>query len=85
MRTLTIPARFGIFSKAMWFTIILTIIAVLLIASILMQARGTGLGAGFGGDGAVFRTKRGLEKKLQGFTILLAILFLALSFAKLFI
>lgn len=82
---MTIPARFGIFSKAMWFTIILTIIASLLIISILMQARGTGLGAGFGGDGAVFRTKRGFEKKLQGFTILLAILFLALSFAKLFI
>lgn len=69
----------------MWFTVVLTVIAVLLIISVLMQARGTGLGAGLGGDGAVFRTKRGIEKKLQGITILLAVLFLALSFANLFI
>lgn len=69
----------------MWFTVVLTIIAVLLIASILVQTQGSGLGAGFGGDGAVFRTKRGIEKKLQGATIVLAILFLALSFANLFI
>jgi preprotein translocase subunit SecG len=69
----------------MWFTVVLTIIAVLLIISVLIQARGTGLGASFGGDGGVFRTKRGIEKKLQGVTVILAVLFLGLSLANLFI
>lgn len=69
----------------MWLTIVLTTIAVLLIISVLIQAQGTGLGAGLGGDGAVFRTKRGIEKKLQIITILLAVAFFALAFARLFI
>lgn len=69
----------------MLFTVVLTIIAVLLIGSVLIQSRGTGLGAGLGGDGAVFRTKRGIEKKLQGITIVLAVLFFGLSFLGLFI
>lgn len=69
----------------MMFTVVLSILAVLLITSVLLQSRGTGLGAGLGGDGAVFRTKRGVEKKLQGATIVLAILFFVLSFVSLFI
>lgn len=69
----------------MWLTIAISVVAVLLIASVLLQSRGTGLGASFGGDGAVFRTKRGIEKKLQTVTVVLAVLFLGLAFAKLFI
>ena len=59
--------------------IIQIIIAILLIAVILLQNKGTGLGAAFGGDGAVFRTKRGLEKTLHKATIILAILFFIIS------
>jgi protein translocase SecG subunit len=66
----------------MTLTIILMIISVLLMGAILIQARGTGLGAGMGGDGAVFRTKRGIEQKLQVITIVLAILFLGISLAQ---
>lgn len=69
----------------MWLTLVLTIVAILFIASILLQSRGTGLGASFGGDGTVFRTKRGLEKKLHIITVVLAIAFFGLAFAKLFI
>ncbi len=63
-------------------TILQAIFGALLISSILLQARGAGLGAGFGGDGNVFRTKRGIEKRLVTFTIACAILFLGLSLAN---
>lgn len=58
------------------------VLAVLLIASILLQSRGTGIGAAFGGSGNVFRTKRGAEKKLFQATILIAILFFGASLAS---
>ena len=51
------------------------ILAVLLTASILLQQRGTGLGAGFGGEGNVFRTKRGIEKGLHYATVALSVFF----------
>jgi len=57
------------------------ILAVLLVASILLQARGTGLGASFGGEGNVYRTKRGVEKRLFQATIVIAILFFGVSLA----
>lgn len=57
------------------------VLAVLLTASILLQSRGTGLGAAFGGAGNVYRTKRGAEKKLFQLTIVIAILFLGVSLA----
>jgi protein translocase SecG subunit len=58
------------------------IFAVLLVASILLQARGTGLGAGFGGEGNVYRTKRGVEQKLHQITIALSIIFFGISLAN---
>jgi protein translocase SecG subunit len=58
------------------------ILAILLVGSILMQAQGTGLGAGFGGEGNVYRTKRGVEQKLHQITILLSILFFGISLAN---
>ena len=53
--------------------------AILLVASILLQARGTGLGAAFGGGGNVYRTKRGAEKKIFQFTIVVSILFFGIA------
>jgi preprotein translocase subunit SecG len=47
--------------------------------AILMQARGTGLSGAFGGDSAVYRSRRGIERRLWQFTILLAILFAVFS------
>jgi len=57
------------------FSVAIMILAVLLTASILLQQRGTGLGAGFGGEGNVFRTKRGIEKGLHYATVALSVLF----------
>lgn len=62
MRTLILP-------------IIQMVLSVLLIAAILVQQRGSGLGAAFGGGSEVFRTKRGVEKILHYATIAIAILF----------
>ena len=55
------------------------ILALLLIAAVLLQAQGTGLGAAFGGGGNVYRTKRGAEKKLFQATIVIAILFFGVA------
>ena len=51
------------------------LLSVLMVAAILLQQRGTGLGNAFGGAGDVFRTKRGIEKGLHYATIVLSVLF----------
>ena len=65
--------------------IIQLFIAVLLIAVIMIQNRGAGLGGIFGGEGGVYRTKRGAEKIIFIATIVLAILFLGLSIVSVFL
>ena len=50
-----------------------------LIIAVLLQVRGGGLGGIFGQADTVFRTKRGVEKTLFQFTIVLAILFIIVS------
>ena len=47
-------------------------------AAILLQARGTGLSGTFGGDSAVYRSRRGIERRLWQFTIVLLVLFVLL-------
>ncbi len=48
------------------------IVALVLIAVILLQQKGTGLGGAFGGEGNVYRTRRGFERSLFILTIVLA-------------
>ena len=55
------------------------IVSIALIAAILLQARGTGLSGTFGGDSAVYRSRRGIERRLWQFTILLLVLFVSFS------
>lgn len=52
------------------------LLSIALIASILLQARGTGLSGTFGGDSGVYRSRRGVERRLWQFTILLLVLFI---------
>lgn len=61
------------------------IISVLLILFILMQDKGTGLSATFGGGGNFYASKRGLEKILSKGTMILAILFFVNALAFLLI
>lgn len=51
------------------------IVSIALIILVLLQAKGGGLSSLFGGEGAIYRTRRGLEQTLFRFTIALAILF----------
>jgi len=59
--------------------VIQIIIAATLIAIILLQSKGTGLGGIFGGDGAVYKSRRGVERTLFNATIGLAVVFFLLS------
>ena len=58
------------------------IFAILLTASILLQHRGTSLGGAFGGEGNVYRSRRGAEKFLFYATIVLAVVFVSLAIAS---
>lgn len=66
-----------------WIKISQIIISILLVVVILLQNKGAALGSVFGGNSAVFLTKRGIEKKLFVLTIVLAVLFFANSVANL--
>lgn len=59
------------------------VISLLLVIAILLQNRGAGLSAVFGGSGNVYRTKRGLERWLFIFTIILVILFITIGIVNL--
>lgn len=61
------------------------VFGVLLVIFILLQQRGAGLGGIFGGDGGVYRTKRGAEKVIFIGTIVLACLFLATTLLNVFL
>ena len=55
------------------------IVSTTLVIVVLLQAKGSGLSSVFGGEGSVYRSKRGVEKLLVYLTIILAFIFLALS------
>jgi len=65
--------------------IIQIIIAVLLTIVILVQSKGSGLGGIFGGEGNVYKSKRGLDKFLMVATIVLAVIFIGLAVVGMFI
>jgi len=68
-------------SSILTFTQIL--ISALLIITILIQQKGSGLGSAFGGDsGNIYSTRRGAEKILFYATIVLAVLFVAIAVAR---
>ena len=51
----------------------------------MLQNRGSGLGAAFGGDMGGYYAKRGFEKFLVYFSVALAILFMLLAALNVFI
>ena len=61
--------------------IAIIVLSALLVASVLLQGRGSGLGLAFGGDSNVYRTKRGLERVLFFATIVLAALLFVTTLA----
>lgn len=61
------------------FNAIQLVLSIPLIIAILLQARGAGLSQVFGGEGNVYRTRRGIERNLFIFTIVNAILFFSVA------
>ena len=55
--------------------IIQIIISVALVVAVLLQTKGSGLGGIFGGQGAVYTSRRGVEKTMFNVTIGLAVAF----------
>ncbi|MBR3180523.1 preprotein translocase subunit SecG [Candidatus Saccharibacteria bacterium] len=49
--------------------------AILVIVLILLQQRGASLGAGLGGSGELYTTRRGLDKSLFNVTIVFTVIF----------
>jgi len=62
-----------------YFFIAQIIVAAVLIVVLLLQVRGGGLGGIFGQADSTFRTRRGLEKTLFQFTIVLVLVFIVLA------
>lgn len=67
------------------FNIAQIVIAALLTTTILLQAKGAGLGAAFGGEESIVTTRRGPEKVVFNVTVVLSMLFLAISATRLFL
>lgn len=63
------------------------VISVVLIALVIIQERGAGLGSLLGGGGGAtpYYTRRGLEKMIYWGTIVAAVLFVALALTNLII
>ncbi|MBP9766026.1 MAG: preprotein translocase subunit SecG [Candidatus Pacebacteria bacterium] len=69
-----------------WLSTIIAIISVLLIILVLLQKTNTdGAGLGGGDSLGISNKKRGLEKTLFKFTIIVAIIFVLINFIALFV
>jgi preprotein translocase subunit SecG len=55
------------------------LISMALIVLILLQAKGSSLGGMFGGEGSIYKSRRGVEKTLFNLTIIFSVLFLLIS------
>lgn len=68
------------------FNILQLITGILLIVTIMLQSKGAGLGAAFGGGGdAIQTTRRGAEKGIFNVTIVLSAIFIGLALARMFV
>jgi preprotein translocase subunit SecG len=61
------------------FQIVQIIVSIAIIALVLLQVKGSGLGNIFGGTGGVYRTRRGVEKTLYQATVGLGVFFFIIS------
>ena len=61
------------------------ILSVAIVALILLQGKGAGLGSAWGGGGEFYQTRRGVEKITMRLTYVLIFIFFLLSLANFFI
>jgi preprotein translocase subunit SecG len=62
-----------------YLNIVQIIVSIALIALTVMQSKGAGLGRMLGGDGSIYRTRRGVEKTMFNLTVILAVVFFLTS------
>jgi len=65
------------------FNVIQIVISVALVLVITLQVKGGGLGGIFGQADTVFRTRRGVERRLHQMTIVLVVIFVIISIISL--
>ena len=65
-------------------TTIQVVTAILIIVSVMLQQRDSGLSGVFGGGSSFYQTRRGAEKMLVYITIFSAVIFLAASIWEIF-
>lgn len=64
---------------AKYLNIVQVILSVALIALVILQSKGGSLNRMFGGEGGVYKTRRGLEKTLFNVTVALIVAFFVFS------
>ncbi len=65
--------------------IVQIIVSLALIVGVLLQAKGAGLGGIFGGEGGIYKSRRGVERTLFNVTIGLVVIFFIVSVATVFL
>lgn len=65
--------------------IVQIIVSLALIVAVLLQAKGAGLGGIFGGEGGIYKSRRGVERTLFNITIGLTVIFFIVSVATVFL
>ncbi len=61
------------------FQIVQILLAIVLIGAVLLQTRGSGFSAFGSSDSSIYRTRRGFERTLFQFTIVLAVCWVLFS------
>ena len=62
-----------------YLNIVQIILSVAVVVLVILQAKGGSLNRMFGGEGGVYKTKRGFEKTLFNVTLVLMVLFFVIS------
>lgn len=68
----------------LYLRITLIVVSLVLIVLVMLQAKGSGLGSIFGGDGGIYRTRRGLEGTIFNATIVFSTVFIVVSLLLVF-
>ena len=64
-----------------YLNVVQIILAAVLILVVLLQAKGSGFSGSFSSGASAYRSRRGVERTLFNFTIVLAVVFVLISIA----
>ncbi len=62
-----------------YLNVVQIILAIVLILLVLLQAKGSGFSGAFFSDSSAYRSRRGVERTMFNFTIVLAVVFVLIS------